>query len=95
MLRKAKEAQNAAGKNVGMSGRDLVSFRILVVLFTASDLICVSSSNTIQNGSRRKKTMAQTIGILHNTDDRRSRKIWLQRRNALRIWQILTNTNTE
>lgn len=25
-LRKAKEAQNAAGKNVGMSGRDLVSW---------------------------------------------------------------------
>jgi len=24
-VRKAKEAQNAAGKNVGMSGRDLVS----------------------------------------------------------------------
>ena len=33
-VRKAKEAQNAAGKNVGMSGRDLVSWHILCFCFT-------------------------------------------------------------
>jgi hypothetical protein len=79
--RKAKEAQNAAGKNVGMSGRDLVSllFCIHVAYLDNSS----SSSNTIQSGSRTKKKIL-TIGTLLNTDGRRKRKTWLQRKSGLR-----------
>ena len=69
-LRRAKDAQNAAGKNVGMSGRDLVcSFSYVDLL-----LICFLSSNIILNGSWMKKMMGR-IGIWINIDDSRKRRI--------------------
>jgi len=83
--RKAKEAQNAAGKNVGMSGRDLVSWNQLSRLN-----VCLKysppSSNTIQSGSKTRKTTRKTIGILRNTDSKRNRKTWPQRRSGLLVW---------
>jgi hypothetical protein len=83
--RKAKEAQNAAGKNVGMSGRDLVSWNLLSCLNVAFLKNFSFSSNTIQSGSKTRKTTRKTIGILLNTDGKRNRKTWLQRRIGLLV----------
>lgn len=72
-MSKAKQQQNAAGKNTGMSGRDLVS---RLHLFISSPYLRRRSSNTTQNGSRTKTTeMPQTTGIWRNTDSRRKTRI--------------------
>lgn len=60
-LRKSKETQHAAGKNTGMSGRDLVCSNEMIrehPLSTQEN----SSSNTTQNGSKTKKKKLK-IGI--------------------------------
>lgn len=59
VLRKAKDAQAAAGKNVGMSGRDLVSGSDY---FMSTPLIILhhASSNTTPNGLRTRRRKSQT-----------------------------------
>ena len=54
VLRKAKEVQNAAGKNSGMSGRDLVS-AFDVLFFFGRDIDRCGSSNTILSGLKMKR----------------------------------------
>jgi hypothetical protein len=66
-LRKAKQTQNAAGKNTGMSGRDLVRYYVICPahsLVTNITRTPLHSSNTIPSGSRKKTTATiRTIGI--------------------------------
>jgi hypothetical protein len=75
-LRKAKETQHAAGKNSGMSGRDLVrsngTIRDLPLLTQEK-----SSSNTIQNGSRTTKKKPRT-GIYRYTAGSKGTRKMLQ-----------------
>jgi hypothetical protein len=59
-LRKTKDAQAAAGKSSGMSGRDLVSC-IAAPVEQYTDVTFLSS-NTTQNGSRTKKMETKTNG---------------------------------
>jgi hypothetical protein len=64
-LRKAKETQHAAGKNSGMSGRDLVRTNVKICghpLLTREN----SSSNTIRNGSKTTTKKPKT-GIYQYT----------------------------
>jgi hypothetical protein len=76
--RKAKEAQNSAGKNTGMSGRDLVYYTISFTL-DGTDLLL--SSNIIQNGSKRRRTeMHLMIGILPSIEGSKRTLIWQLRR---------------
>lgn len=76
-MRKAKEVQSSAGKNSGMSGRDLVRFHLLPGLSDSSIFLHLSS-NTIPNGSQtRTMAMLQTTGTLNSLEDRRSRRILL------------------
>jgi hypothetical protein len=84
-LKKAKDVQNAAGKNSGMSGRDLVSFSSLKGSRIVAD--CEgTSSNIILNGSRTKmKLMTMKIGTLQYTGSRKRRKIWWRKSFASRI----------
>src|SRR6266571_4783307 len=86
--RKAKEAQNSAGKNVGMSGRDLVGGHMLFFLCSCSTTIPPHSSNITPNGSKMK-TMgtARTTGIWISSDGRKKRRIWLQKGRGLQIWR--------
>jgi hypothetical protein len=56
-LKKAKDAQAAAGKSSGMSGRDLVRVCLLGAC-AAVDVVC--SSNTIRIGSRTTTTKRTT-----------------------------------
>jgi hypothetical protein len=65
-IRKTKEAQHAAGKNTGMSGRDLVRRSCY---HAASYIDHEVSSNTTQNGSKTRTTgRSQTSSIFRNTD---------------------------
>ena len=76
-MRKAKEVQSSAGKNSGMSGRDLVSFHLPPGLSDSSNFLHLSS-NTIPNGSQtRTMAMLQTTGTSNSLEDRRSRRILL------------------
>lgn len=74
-LRKSKETQHAAGKNSGMSGRDLVCSNEVIhghPVLTQGH----SSSNIIQNGSKTTMKKSKT-GIYRYTVGRKtSRKVW-------------------
>jgi hypothetical protein len=63
--RKSKETQHAAGKNSGMSGRDLVCDKMMCghPLLTQEN----SSSNTTQNGSKTTKKKKTKAGIYQYT----------------------------
>jgi DRG Family Regulatory Proteins, Tma46 len=90
--RKAKEAQNSAGKNTGMSGRDLVRQRLSFPFSWTALTCCMYSSNIIQSGSKRRTmVMHLMIGISLSIEGRRSKKIWRLRRRGLRIWLYETD----
>lgn len=94
-VKKAKEATHAAGKNTGMSGRDLVRLApcsvdlslpsplllppSIVKLIAFLDLS--HSSPSTQNGSKRRKRKRR-IGIWTSIENRRKRRMKLQRWNA-------------
>ena len=80
VMKKAKDAQAAAGKSNGMSGRDLVSILLRLFVFASGTDFAVSSP-TIRNGSRTKRKK-RTSGTLRNTGSRRKTKIWRRRRNG-------------
>lgn len=83
--RRAKENQNAVGKNSGMSGRDLV--RIFCVSVPVDRSYVASSSNTTPSGSRTTtRLMGPRTGISASTGKRRRTKIWLRRSRELLIW---------
>lgn len=94
-MRKAKQAHNAAGKNTGMSGRDLVRHNtphehsILLLTF-------LHSSNIIQSGSRRR-TMATApkTGIWISTGNSRRTRIWPLSRSGLQILACETGSAKE
>jgi len=71
-LRKAKEQQYTAGKNTGMSGRDLVRCHFPITIFLLF-IICDYSSNSTRSGSKTKKR--KTTGIFHSTDAHRKRSM--------------------
>jgi len=52
--RKSKEAQNAAGKNVGMSGRDLVSWKIIYPANVSYFLPVPIQSRVVPRRGRRR-----------------------------------------
>lgn len=81
--RKAKDLQNNAGKNSGMSGRDLVDFSIFPFLLPLADT--VHSSNTTPNGLQTKTTTTgQTTSIWNNTDGSRRQKQRMKNRTFTR-----------
>lgn len=59
-MNKAKQQQNAAGKNTGMSGRDLVSH---LYLFVGSMYLCRGSSNT---SAKSKNYLADLLCLALN-----------------------------
>lgn len=81
-VRKAKNAQNAAGKSVGMSGRDLVNM-FLAFLKTRTKHPLSPSSPTILNGlqTRMMMMMMMMTGILISIGARKRLRIW-KRRNV-------------
>lgn len=88
-MRKAKDTQAAAGKNSGMSGRDLVS--TLLPPFTcahAQVLVFAVSSRTTPNGSRTKKRK-RTSGISPSTGKRgRTRRLRQRKSGSITcIWR--------
>ena len=94
-VKKAKEATHAAGKNTGMSGRDLVRLApcsvdlslpspfllppSIVNLIAFLDLS--HSSRSTPNGFKRRKRKRR-IGIWTSIENRRKRRMKLQRWNA-------------
>lgn len=76
-MRKAKEAHHSAGKNVGMSGRDLVSTRYSFIQFTRGVYMFRNcSSNTTRNGLKRKmRVTPPTTGTSTSIDERRRQRI--------------------
>jgi hypothetical protein len=86
-LRKAKEAQHSAGKNAGMSGRDLVRVVHLCSVRVHNHPCPHDSSNTIPSGSKMKmKAMGQMIGILQSIERKRKKRISPPRRAGLLHW---------
>lgn len=91
-LRKAKENQAAAGKNTGMSGRDLVSrlqsredlFPSIISLQFAFNYP-TSSSNITLNGSMTKTGRMRMTGILSSTVNRKRMRIWRRKRLGLQL----------
>ena len=91
-VRKAKETTHAAGKNTGMSGRDLVRLVFYFSdLFTPVSVVALDRESNLYldlshslrstpNGSRRKKRRKR-IGIWTSIGNRRKRRTRLQRRN--------------
>jgi hypothetical protein len=74
-LRKAKETQHAAGKNSGMSGRDLVRTNGTIrghPLLTQEN----PSSNTIRNGSKTTKKKPKTGIYRYTVGSKVTRKTW-------------------
>lgn len=91
-MRKAKENQNAAGKNTGMSGRDLVRLSSKHILL--SDKGC-HSSNITPNGLPTTTKQTKTIGIFPSTGRRRRMNVWPLKRNVLPILDSLRDTVTK
>jgi len=81
-LRKAKETQHAAGKNTGMSGKDLVWF----IYFSGFRILNGSTSlNITPSGLKtRMRATRRTIGTLRNTGSRKRMKTLPQRRRGSR-----------
>ena len=85
-MRKAKEVQHSAGKNTGMSGRDLVCTVFFLRLSRCSDSGGHRSSNTTPNGSRTKATAMRVMsGTWKNSDGRKKRRISQPRKRESRI----------
>lgn len=92
-IKKAKETAHAAGKNTGMSGRDLVRLvfclsdlspqfpSLFPALDRGSNLIAHSLRST-PSGSRKRKKGRKRIGIWTSIEDRRKRKTRLQSWNG-------------
>lgn len=82
-IKKAKDAQAAAGKNSGMSGRDLVNFLIYIYYYLPVCYSCAmmnSSLRTTRNGLRTRTTSRRKMnGILRNIGGRRSRSMRMKR----------------
>lgn len=87
-IRKAKELQSSAGKNSGMSGRDLVCrlqpLHVPLVTFRSR------SSNTIPNGSKTRKKLRRTNGIWRDSDARRKRRISPPKKDELQNCRHMT-----
>lgn len=81
-MRKAKEQHHSAGKNTGMSGKDLVRCSPSCAPYLFPDWVC-RSSNTIPNGSRTRMTETpRTTGTLTSIGGRRRTKTLLRRRGV-------------
>ena len=90
-LRKAKETHHAAGKNSGMSGRDLVCINEMIYrhpLLTPDN----SSSSTTQNGSKMM-TMNLRIGICRHTVGRKAN--WGVLKTAFKMSEYTMMTEME
>ena len=86
-LRKIKEAQHSAGKNAGMSGRDLVRISCPFWLSCRHTNYFRHSLNTIQSGSRmRKMGTLRMIGILQRTGGRKRMRILLPKKREFLHW---------
>jgi hypothetical protein len=86
--KKAKDAQHAAGKNSGMSGRDLVSFVRLLILWRAQ-LVGSDSSRTIQNGLTTRTRVRRRNGIFRNIVKRHKRRWMLLKRLAFLLFKTV------
>lgn len=87
-IRKAKELQSSAGKNSGMSGRDLVCR--LPSLHVQSLIFRSRSSNTTLNGLKTKKKLRRTNGIWRDSDARKKRRILLPKKDELQNCKYMT-----
>lgn len=89
--KKAKDAQAAAGKNTGMSGRDLVSLFVILLFVTNTNscLMLHVSSRTTPSGLPTK-TKRRKIGILRSTGRRRKTKSWRRRSDGLQSCSFQT-----
>ena len=79
-LKKAKDDRHAAGKNSGMSGRDLV--RAAINQSCCQPHRFFGSLLTTQNGSKTKKRRRKKSGILRSIGKRRRTRISPQKRIA-------------
>ncbi len=83
-VKKAKDTQAAAGKNSGMSGRDLVSgLHKLAVNINSMSSIC--SSRTIRSGSKMKKTKRMS-GTLRNIVSNKKLRTRRQRKRGFETY---------
>ena len=93
--KKAKEAQAAAGKSNGMSGRDLVrsSQKLIIISDSLNQLLffLLSSSLITQNGlSTMMMKMTKMNGISINTDERLRRNMMHRNLLVLRSFALMT-----
>ncbi|CAL1717297.1 unnamed protein product [Somion occarium] len=89
LQRKTKDAQAAAGKNSGMSGRDLVSWLLIYLLSKwILTMVFVPSSRTTQSGSKTKRKKRKS-GTSHSTDSKK-RRLSLQKRGESRTCNLTT-----
>lgn len=80
-MKKAKDAQHAAGKNSGMSGRDLVCLNLCDESRASSLIFASCSSRTTPSGSRIRRMGRRTSGTSRSTDKSRRRRIgWRRKR---------------
>ena len=93
--KKAKEAQAAAGKSNGMSGRDLVrsSQKLIIISDSLNQLLffLLSSSLITQNGLlTMMMKMTKMNGISINTDERLRRNMMHRNLLVLRSFALMT-----
>lgn len=91
-VRKAKDDKHAAGKNSGMSGRDLVRFTRPHNRRSVFDVLFSFSLRTTRSGSRTKRR-TRRIGTLPNTERSRRKRLSPQRKSASELCSCREESN--